>query len=135
MLNRCLALIAFLCLQSGLVTEATIVPVTPDLPPAQQILPQKDNELTHLDNLIESTQRTLQMAQGLRDEVKEYLSLQDRFAADTNNRDLGFRMVKSARHLLAQIEESHLEQAFPPSFVRELATLSEMAGKKNPTSL
>lgn len=115
---------------SSLSAAPTLCPVTSDVPPAQEILPQQDNELHHLDNVIQVTQRTLQSAQAIRKQVQDYLALQDRFATDTDNRELGLRMVKAAQRLKIQIEESHLQHAFDPAFLNELAVLSEMGSKK-----
>lgn len=84
-------------------------------------------ELDGLDRLSASSQKTVQIAQALRQKIVHYLATQEEFSQDTDNKELCYKMIKEARVILNDIEANHLQYAFDSNFLNELTLFSKMA--------
>ena len=94
--------------------------------------PQKllSNQMRILDVLIETTQRSLDSQQKLKQQIADYQRVQDAYLKDTTDKDTLIRMVRQAARVLDTIKEAHLTQEFDPEFISELTLFSQIANKR-----
>ena len=88
------------------------------------------NEIVRLDELIQSTQLSLDTLIKLKSEIIEYQKVQLQFLANPKDNDLLLRVVKSAHKTLRTIKDNKLEKMFDPDFIDELTVLSQPANKR-----
>lgn len=84
-------------------------------------------EVVLLDSLIASTQETVATCTDLRQNIVEYLALQDAYVANPSDTASCEKIVAQASHILKRIDENHLRDAFPQDFLNELNTFAVMA--------
>lgn len=87
------------------------------------------NEIAMLDDLIAVTEQNLEKQKKIKILVVEYQKIQSVYLQNTENKEMLFRMIKSAYRLLESIKDAHLTQAFDPKFISELNLLSQIAAK------
>lgn len=89
-----------------------------------------ENEITHLDSLIQATEKSLEEQKKLRGLIVDYQKLQEQYFKTPQDKDLLLKVVKSAYRTLQSIKENHLAQTFDPDFIDELTVLSQPATKR-----
>lgn len=90
-------------------------------------------EVQLLDNLITSTQETVETCKTLRQSIVEYLALQDNYLANPTDTACCENIVAMANSILKRINDNHLQDAFSQDFLNELNTLATL-GDTAPTS-
>lgn len=106
-------------------------PTTSEIPNFSQLNQNTKQELALIDNLIEVTEKNLARQRKLKREINEYIALQERYMKNTNDKDLGFQLVKSAKEVLEGIKDQNLTQVMDAQFMSELAFFSSIADKWN----
>lgn len=109
--------------------KEVIQPITQDIPQIGNPSTSVENELSMLNNLIDVTKENLSLLEQCKKHVIDYISLQEKYAQNTENEKLTFQMVMSADQLLEEIKELHLTQAFDQEFLSELTFFSKVASK------
>ena len=87
------------------------------------------NELSHLDQLIDATEKSLAQQRRLRELIGQYQEMQKRYLDNSEDNELLFQLIKTAYTILESIKAQHLELAFEPEFLSELSLLSKPAMK------
>ncbi len=90
-----------------------------------------ENDLVKLDNLIETTEKSLTSQQKLRGLIQEYQTLQSSYLRNGERNELLLPMVKLAYKIITLIENNHLHHIFDAEFLNELTIFSRMAVKKS----
>jgi len=90
-------------------------------------------EISPIEEMIFSTEETLNVARTLKDKIQVYLDLQETFIINPSDKETCFQMVKAAHHIMADIQNYQLSQLFDPEFLSELSLFSEM-GRKRPSA-
>ena len=123
-MNKCLYLLALV-----LICLSNVNAVDPSSEDSKNIIA---NELVMLDDLIQSTQRSLELQHKLRDSIQAYQEMQKKYLASDNQQDneLLFRMAKAARKILEMMTENQLSPLFDPAFLGELTLVSRPATKR-----
>lgn len=99
--------------------------------PQRSIAEAEANEdLLLLDHFIQATGETLEASRQLREKISAYFQLQQIYLQDPSNKDTAYHMVKTARLIMEEIEEHHLNQIFTPDFMNELSFFSELSKKR-----
>jgi len=88
------------------------------------------DELSMLDHLIGATEQSLQNERQLRQLIINYQELQEKYLHNTQDTEQLFQLVKTAHHVLNNIEENHLTHLFSSEFINELKLLSQIAKKR-----
>jgi hypothetical protein len=105
-------------------------PASPHLPvmidPSHALV----SDMQALDHLIEMTQKSLDQQRALKNMLIEYQKLQEFFFKNDQDKEVMFRMVKTAHKLLETIKENHLLHLFNADFLSELTLFSQIATKK-----
>ncbi len=89
-----------------------------------------DNEIAALDALIDATTTNLANQKIVRSQLEAYLQLHNQYLQNTDDKQLAFRMIKSAQHLLLLIKDNNLRQVFEADFISELTLFSNIAAKR-----
>lgn len=110
--------------------DMPFTPAAPVLPAAIEHSDPIANELQTLDRLINATQTSLEKQRELKSAIADYQKLQELYLKNDQDRELLFRMVKSAHKILNEIKENHLLHVFSPDFISELTLFSQVASKK-----
>lgn len=111
-----------------------IRPSTTDMPNiTYQPSAKSGNELAFLDQLITVTQQNLEKQKELKEKMKEYIQLRDQYARQTQNQELGMRLVKVAYGVLEGIKEQHVSHVFDQEFMSELTFFSNIGAKQKGT--
>lgn len=127
MLLRILLTFFSLCILHPLIAEDSgSIAIPPRLMNSKQLIA---NELSILDNLIASTQRSLEKQKELRELIVKYQDAQRACLKNSNDEALLYAMVKAAHRTLEAIKENHLMDNFDPEFLSELNLLSQIAVK------
>lgn len=87
-------------------------------------------ELEGLENLLSATKLTIESGERLKTDIQQYLTCQAAYLEDPANRDLCFRMVRKARDVMIEIDDSNLTQVFDSEFLSELSLFAEMGKKR-----
>lgn len=106
-------------------------PTTSELPNFNHLNQNPKQELALIDNLIEVTEKNLTRQRKLKREINEYIALQERYMKNTNDKDLGYQLVKAAKDVLEGIKDQNLTQVFDAQFMSELSFFSNIAEKWN----
>lgn len=101
-----------------------------NVPPVISMRPLAVNELDTLNELIASTQHTLQGQLRLKEQIVKYQDLQQRSLNDDENYELLYAWAKTAHVILEMIKEQHLLQMFDSAFINELNIVSKPASKR-----
>lgn len=86
-----------------------------------------------LDTLISGTEKQLEAEKKLRDQVVKYVQVQQKYAQNTQDKELATKVVRKASFLYKKIKELELTQAFDQKFLSELAFFSNIADKQKTT--
>lgn len=114
----------------GFSIDSLLNPITHDLPPIIEQVEINETELNRLDRVIQATQQNLEKQKAIRNDLIEYMQLQDLYAANSKDNDHLLRMAKSANRLLEKIKENHLLQTFSSDFISELTIFAQLANKR-----
>lgn len=122
--------ISMLFLSSAFAADV-VHPSTPDLPRiTSQPTAKPGNEIVFLDQLISITEQNVENQKELKEKVKEYIQLRDQYARQTQNQELGMRLVRAAYEVLEGIKEQHLTHVFDKEFMSELTFFSTIGAKQ-----
>lgn len=110
--------------------EMPITPTRPRLPELVESSNTIEYQLKVLDQIIETTQKSLEGQHSLKNLIIEYQTLQQQYLKNDQDREMLFRMVKTAHHVLEGIKENHLLHLFHGDFLSELTLFSQIAAKK-----
>ena len=87
------------------------------------------HEISKLNILIESTERSLGQEKQLREHMENYQKLHSLYLEEEENDQLLLQLVKTAHVILQTIKELRLETTFEPDFISELTVVSKPAVK------
>ena len=93
-------------------------------------LQAEEDPFVMLDRTMEATQKSLQAQRALRDQLQDYNQLMARYEQDSENKELLFKVIKSAHKTERLIEKSHLEYLFSAEFLSEISLFSKVAQKQ-----
>ncbi len=110
--------------------EATLKPITNDLPKMRSMDEIVSSELSRLDNLIVMTQQNLQNQLALRTLLEQYQQIQAQHLQNDQDIEILFKLVKMAQRLFESIKQNHLTHLFEQDFLSELALFSQIANKR-----
>jgi len=88
-----------------------------------------DLQISTLDDLITMTDQTLKSLRNLQKQILIYKDLQEAYIQDPEDKDLLFRMSKSANDIFEKIKTDQLTQTFDPEFISELKMLTQIYKK------
>jgi|694.fasta_scaffold28661_1 hypothetical protein len=86
-------------------------------------------EIENLNDLIEATEKNLELQVKLRGMIKDYQKIQQNFLQNPEDNELLFQLVKNAHLILELIKEYRLNSLFDPAFLAELSLVSKPASK------
>ncbi|MGZ3634180.1 MAG: hypothetical protein ACXU9U_03485 [Parachlamydiaceae bacterium] len=96
---------------------------TPPLKDPKEII---DLQLKSLDHLIILTDETSKSLVNIRATIVNYQKVQNLYLDTPSDKELLYRMTKTAHLLLKEIKTKNLTHAFDPEFISELATLARI---------
>lgn len=121
----CFALFSVCSLQA----EEYFTPITKDLPP-QNLQGIRGNEiLENLDPMIYSSRNTYNTLVALRQNITDYLQLQQQYLQRPNDRALLFTLSQKAELVMTTIQDNQLSHAFDNEFLKDLGLFSRIAKK------
>lgn len=91
--------------------------------------PLKDNPLTELEDLIQSTEKLVAKQKTLLQELQTYLDLHDQAVIHLDNKELILKTAKAAQNALEIIKEEHLSHLFPAPFLSEMTLFAKLSGR------
>jgi hypothetical protein len=115
---------------SSLLAHDPINPITQDTPARSTGKMMVENEISTLDSLISVTEKNLLVQQQLKKKIGEYQTMQAKYMENTDNAELLFKVARSAKSILADIEENHLTHNFGPEFMKEIQLFAQVAKKR-----
>lgn len=104
-------------------------PTAKDLPKVVEPV-IKDNEIETIDFLITATEKSLDEQKQLRALILEYQELETRYIGSPEDRELLYKVIKSAKRTLEMIKATHLTYNFDSAFIDELTLFAQVGSKK-----
>jgi hypothetical protein len=112
--------------------ETPLNPSTSNIPPkVKDPAALIKNELAMLDNLIDVTKQNLENQKNLRQMIQQYMTIQEVYIKNPDDKEVLYRMVKVAHRTLDNIKQNHLTHLFDADFISELSLMSQIANKRS----
>lgn len=98
--------------------------------PAQDPAALFPSELATLDQLIAVTQRNVEAQRLLRCQLIDYQQLQTRYLRNPDDKDVLFRLIKTAQKAMNTIKNEELTHLFSSEFLSELNLFAQIGSKR-----
>lgn len=90
---------------------------------------ENKDEIKILEQLIQTTEKQLEMQKRLKTLMVEFKNQQEQFVQGDQTKAHASQMVRTARQIYELIAINHIDYLFPKSYLEELAFFSSIAGK------
>jgi hypothetical protein len=84
-------------------------------------------ELATLNNLIEITQKNVEIQESIRQQLVNYQKVNKEFLKHPDDKELLYQTIILADRLFEKINNAHITQSFSPEFLKELKLFSQIA--------
>lgn len=99
------------------------------LSPSVHAIEEKSKEIAIVDSLIACAQNNVTQLISLREKIVDYQTQEALYMQNPQNTEALYKMIKNARVILENLQESRLSMLFDAAFLSELTIVSKPATK------